>query len=154
MKMGVKPFWKFLGYKIGINISLYKPRVCYERGKKTNIMVNAPNEINVKCVSHICNGLFAIGSNGTLLTGVPLDHESNATLKVLVRVTDQSGGSAEKEFVVTVLDDDTEDDWETKQDDATGKECVAALGFPPSLPPPSPADAGDASTTPPPGARP
>lgn len=47
---------------------------------------------------------FKIGgvNNQTLLVNGPLDHETNPTILVIVRVTDEGGLSMEKTFKITI----------------------------------------------------
>ncbi|MBT5910414.1 MAG: tandem-95 repeat protein, partial [Opitutae bacterium] len=49
------------------------------------------------------NNLFDIDANGTLTTKVVLDHETNATLSIRVRATDDYNASFDKVFAIEVL---------------------------------------------------
>ena len=50
------------------------------------------------------NSLFTLDANGTLKTSVVLDHESNASLSVRIRASDEHGASVGKIFTVMVTD--------------------------------------------------
>jgi hypothetical protein len=51
------------------------------------------------------NQLFTLDGNGTLRTAAVLDHEANVTVSIRVRVTGEDNASLEKEFLVQLLDD-------------------------------------------------
>ena len=50
------------------------------------------------------NGLFSLDRNGVLRTAAVLDYETNASLKIRIRVTDEHGAKLEERFTITVLD--------------------------------------------------
>ena len=51
------------------------------------------------------NSHFTMESNGTLLTASEFDHETNASFLIRVRVTDDQGGILDREFTVSVMDE-------------------------------------------------
>ena len=50
------------------------------------------------------NGLFSLDRNGVLRTAAVLDYETNASLKIRIRVTDEHGAKLEESFTIKVLD--------------------------------------------------
>lgn len=50
------------------------------------------------------NHLFSLERNGVLRTAAVLDHETNASLNIRIRVTDEHGAKLEESFIITVLD--------------------------------------------------
>ena len=50
------------------------------------------------------NHLFTVEANGTLKTAATLDHESNATLSIRVKASDEHNTTFEKAFVINVTD--------------------------------------------------
>ena len=50
------------------------------------------------------NDSFTLDDNGTLRTAQALDHESNASQTIRIRVTDEHNASMEKSFVIEIID--------------------------------------------------
>jgi len=50
------------------------------------------------------NDSFTLDENGTLRTAQALDHESNASQAIRIRVTDEHNASMEKSFVIEIID--------------------------------------------------
>ena len=50
------------------------------------------------------NGFFSLDENGTLRTAQVLDHESNASQAIRIRVTDEHNASLEKSFSIEIID--------------------------------------------------
>ena len=65
------------------------------------------------------NHLFAIDTNGTLRSTTVLDHEANITLGIRIRATDEHNASIEQTFVITVLDDPTDNNTSVVEDNGT-----------------------------------
>jgi len=67
------------------------------------------------------NGLFSLDRNGVLRTAAVLDYETNASLKIRIRVTDEHGAKLEESFTIKVLDW-SEDGYDTDKEEEEEEE--------------------------------
>ena len=73
-------------------------------GQLTAKDLDVPSLLTFSLVEGVSdNDFFSLDANGTLRTGKRLDYESNATLRIRVKVSDQHNASIAQTFIISVL---------------------------------------------------